>query len=85
VWVVGKVEELPIDERGRLQLTKEIREKLGIKPKGRVRARVEDHELIITAPLSREEFIAYMGGFIRGGKPPMDPLKLKEIWEKPRE
>ncbi len=80
---MGKVEELPVDERGRLQLSREIREKLGIKGRGKLRVIVEDSEVVITAPMPREEFIKYMAGFIRGGKPPMDPLRLKEIWEKP--
>lgn len=79
---MGKVEELPVDDRGRLQLSREIRAKLGIKGRGKLRVIVEDAEVVITAPMPREEFIKYMSGFIKGGKPPMDPLRLKEIWEK---
>jgi len=82
---MGKVEELPVDERGRLQLSREVRRKLGIKGRGKVRVTIEDQGVIITAPMPRVEFIEYMDGFIKGGKPPMDPLRLKEIWEQPKE
>jgi hypothetical protein len=85
VWVVGKVEELPVDERGRLQLSQEIRRKLGLKGRGKVRVNVKEQEIIITAPMPREEFIEQMDGFIKGGKPPINPLRLKKIWEQPEE
>jgi hypothetical protein len=29
--------------------------------------------------MPREEFIEYMDGFIKGGDPPVDPLRLKKI------
>ncbi len=80
---MGKVEELPVDERGRLQLSKEVRMKLGLKGRGKVRVEIKDQEVVIFAPIPRDEFIEYMSGFIKGGKPPMDPKRLKEIWEKP--
>ncbi|MDP2900606.1 MAG: AbrB/MazE/SpoVT family DNA-binding domain-containing protein [Candidatus Bathyarchaeota archaeon] len=81
---MGNVKELSVDDKGRLQLSKDIRKKLGIKGRGKVKVIVEDQEVIITAPMPREEFIEYMNGFIKGGKPPVDPLSLKKIWGQPK-
>jgi bifunctional DNA-binding transcriptional regulator/antitoxin component of YhaV-PrlF toxin-antitoxin module len=69
---MGNVKELSVDDKGRLQLPKDIRKKLGINGRGKVK-------VIITAPMPREEFIEYMDGFIKGGDPPVDPLRLKKI------
>ena len=82
---MGKVEELPIDERGRLQLSRDVRRKLGIKGKGKVKVKIEDGGVRLTPPIPREQFIEYMDGFIKEGEPPMDPKRLKEIWEQRHE
>jgi len=44
---MGNVKELSVDDKGRLQLPKDIRKKLGINGRGKVK-------VIITAPMPRE-------------------------------
>lgn len=78
------MEEVIVDDRGRILIPKEIRERIGLQPGSGARLEVEDNRLIITPPLSPEEFIRQMEGFITEGEPSLQPLKLKEIWEQPR-
>jgi AbrB family looped-hinge helix DNA binding protein len=76
---MGNVKELSVDDKGRLQLPKDIRKKLGINGRGKVKVIIGDQEVIIMTPMPREAFIEYMDGFIKGGDPPVDPLRLKKI------
>jgi len=76
------VEEVVVDDRGRVLIPKHMRESLGLQPGRQARLEMEDGRLIITPPTSPEEFIREMEGCIKKGTPTMDPLKLKEIWEK---
>ncbi|RLI09082.1 hypothetical protein DRO42_05190 [Candidatus Bathyarchaeota archaeon] len=75
------MEEVTVDDRGRILIPKEIRDRLGLKPGSGARLEVERGRLIITPPLSPEEFIRSMEGCIKEGKPTIDPLKLKELWK----
>ena len=76
------MEEAVVDDRGRVLIPKHMRESLGLQPGRQARLEMEDGRLIITPPTSPEEFIRKMEGCIKKGTPTMDPLKLKEIWEK---
>ena len=78
------MEEVTVDDRGRILIPKEIRERIGLQPGSGARLEVEDNRLIITPPLSPERFIQEMEGCISEGEPSLEPLKLKEIWEHPR-
>jgi len=75
------VEEVNVDDKGRVLIPKDVRDRVGLKAGGRARLKVENERIIIMPPISPEEFIEEMEGCIREGTPTVDPLKLKEIWE----
>lgn len=70
-----------VDEKGRILIPKETREKLGLKTGMKARMKVEKEKIVIMAPVSPEEFIKEMEGCITEGKPTMDPVELKKMWE----
>lgn len=83
-WEMGiMMEEVTVDDRGRILIPKEIRDHLGLQPGSGARMEIEEGRLIITPPISPEEFIRRMEGCITEGEPVSDPLKLKEMWEQP--
>jgi len=73
--------EVVVDNKGRILIPKEVREKIGLETGGRARLKIEDKEITIIAPVSPEEFIGEMEGCIKEGSPTVDPLELKKIWE----
>jgi len=81
---MGKMEEVTVDERGRILIPRRIRERVGLQPGSGARLEVEENRLVIIPPISPERFIQQMEGCIKEGEPSLDPLKLKEIWERPR-
>lgn len=74
-------EEIIIDDKGRILIPKKARNKIGLQAGGKARLRVEDERIIIMAPVSPEEFIQEMEGCIKEGKPNVNPLDLKRMWE----
>lgn len=76
-------QEAVIDEKGRIVISKDVRNSLGLKNGMRVRLHVESDRLIIEKTVSPEEFLTRMKGFIKKGSkvPVSDPLKLKQIWK----
>lgn len=85
MWDMGRVVEVTVDDRGRILIPKEVRERLGLKPGSNAKMEAREGKLIITPPLPPEEFIRRMEGCITEGEPAMDPLKLKEMWEEPQD
>ncbi|MCW4049752.1 MAG: AbrB/MazE/SpoVT family DNA-binding domain-containing protein [Candidatus Bathyarchaeota archaeon] len=79
---MGKAEESTVDDRGRILIPKEIRDKLGLQSGRNVQLTIEDDRLIVTPPVSPEKFIEELEGVIVDGEPEMDPLRLKDIWGK---
>ena len=81
--LVGKmtIEEVTVDNKGRVLIPKEAREKVGLKAGGKARLKIEKEKIIIMPPISPEEFIKEMEGCIKEGTPTIDPLELKKIWE----
>ncbi|MEM3426495.1 MAG: AbrB/MazE/SpoVT family DNA-binding domain-containing protein [Thermoproteota archaeon] len=75
------VEEVDVDDKGRVLIPKEARDKVGLKAGGKARMKVENERIIIMPPISPEEFIREMEGCIKEGTPKISPVKLKEIWE----
>jgi AbrB family looped-hinge helix DNA binding protein len=74
-------EEVTVDEKGRVLIPKEVRDKVGLQAGSKARLKIEKENLVIMPPVSPEEFITEMEGCIKKGKPSMDPLDLKRIWE----
>jgi AbrB family looped-hinge helix DNA binding protein len=81
--LVGKMstEEVTVDNKGRVLIPKEVRDKVGLQAGGKARLKIEKENIIIMPPISPEEFIEEMEGCIREGTPTIDPLKLKKMWE----
>lgn len=74
-------EEAAVDDKGRILIPKDLREKAGLKPGDRARLKVERGRIVIIPPISPQEFIQEMEGCIAKGAPSIDPLKLKRIWK----
>ncbi|MCL5783439.1 MAG: AbrB/MazE/SpoVT family DNA-binding domain-containing protein [Candidatus Thermoplasmatota archaeon] len=87
IWYVGKevgmTQETVIDEKGRILISKEVRNSLGLKHGMRLKPHIESDRLIIEKSVSPDEFCANMKGFIKKGSevPVSDPIKLKQIWK----
>ncbi|TFG10020.1 AbrB/MazE/SpoVT family DNA-binding domain-containing protein [Candidatus Heimdallarchaeota archaeon] len=75
---MGTVE---IDERGRITIPKEERERLGLKPGEKLMIIEKDGELIIRKIITSDDFINNLKGCITKEEGQFDPLELKEIWE----
>lgn len=74
-------EEVTVDQRGRVQIPKAIRDKVGLQVGGKARLKIEKENIVIMPPISAEEFIKEMEGFIKEGAPVLDPMKLRKMWE----
>jgi AbrB family looped-hinge helix DNA binding protein len=74
-------EEVTVDNKGRVLIPKELRDKVGLQAGGKARLKIEKENIIIMPPISPEEFIKEMEGCITEGTPTIDPLKLKKMWE----
>ena len=76
-------QETVIDEKGRIVISKDVRNSLGLKNGMRVKMHIESDKLIIEKSVSPEEFRTKMRGFIKkGSKVPVgDPIDLKQIWK----
>lgn len=68
-----------IDERGRVTIPKELRDKVGLKPKARVRITAGKNGVKIEKAIELKEFMTELRGCITV-KAEIDPLRLKEIW-----
>ena len=68
-----------IDERGRITIPKELRDKMGLNPGDTVYLLANDDSVIIKKAVTLERFIEELCGCItiEGN---IDPLELKEIW-----
>lgn len=77
------MEEVSVDDRGRILIPKHMRDRLGLRPGSSARLEVDEGKLVITPPVSPDEFIRNMEGCIKEGTSHIDPLQLKRIWEKP--
>ena len=69
-----------IDNRGRITIPKEERERLGLTPGKKVLIREKDGFLIIKRFISPKKFISELKGCITVEEHHINPLKLKEIW-----
>jgi AbrB family looped-hinge helix DNA binding protein len=78
-------EEVTVDDKGRVLIPKEVRDRVGLRAGSKARLKIEKENIVIMPPVSPEEFIREMEGCIKKGTPTMDPLDLKNIWEKKRD
>ncbi len=74
-------EEVLIDDKGRILIPKEAREKIGLQVGGKARLKIEKEKIVIMAPISPEDFIAELEGCIKEGTPTINPLDVKKMWE----
>jgi AbrB family looped-hinge helix DNA binding protein len=79
VGVGNKMGTDEIDERGRVTIPKDLREKTGLKPRARVRITAGKNGVKIEKAIDLAEFVAELRGCITV-KGDIDPLQLKEIW-----
>ena len=75
------IEEVTVDHKGRVQIPKAVRDKVGLQVGGKARLKIEKENIVIMLPISAEEFIKEMEGCIKEGTPTMDPPKLKKMWD----
>ena len=75
--LVGETNE--IDERGRVTIPKDIRERTGLKTGDRVRISAKKDGVTIERVVSLDTFIAELRGCITV-EGDLDPMHLKEIW-----
>ncbi|MHA1637315.1 MAG: AbrB/MazE/SpoVT family DNA-binding domain-containing protein [Candidatus Thorarchaeota archaeon] len=68
-----------LDERGRITIPKDIREKMGLKSGDRVRISARKDGVTVEKVIDLNKFIEELCGCITI-KGDMDPLRLKEIW-----
>jgi AbrB family looped-hinge helix DNA binding protein len=80
-WDKMGTEEVTVDQRGRVQIPKAIRDKVGLQVGGKARLKIEKENIVIMPPISAEEFIKEMEGSIKEGAPGIDPMKLRKMWE----
>jgi len=66
------------DDRGRVVIPKELRDKLDLKPDQNLIIEVRDGEIVLRPSFRVEEFAAELRGCIRRSQ--IKPDELKEIW-----
>ncbi|MBS7620053.1 AbrB/MazE/SpoVT family DNA-binding domain-containing protein [Candidatus Bathyarchaeota archaeon] len=78
------VGEAIIDKKGRLVIPAHIRQELGLREGDKVKITLQRGRILLTRPVTPEEFISEMEGFIKDDSkiPEVNPLELKKIWEK---
>ncbi|MCP8317981.1 MAG: AbrB/MazE/SpoVT family DNA-binding domain-containing protein [archaeon] len=76
-------DEAILDKKGRIVIPRQLRDELGLSEGSKVRLMLSKEKIIVTKPLSPEEFINEMEGCIKEGSsiPKVNPLELKKIWE----
>jgi AbrB family looped-hinge helix DNA binding protein len=80
---VGMIQETVIDEKGRIMISKKVRDALGFKNGMKVKLSTESERIIIEKAISPEDFIKNMKGFIKKDSkiPLSDPIDIKKIWK----
>ena len=72
-----------VDDRGRITIPKEERERLGIKPGSKVQLRREERGLVIEKSTTQKELIKELKGCIKvPTEEKITPESIKTIWEK---
>jgi len=72
-----------LDEKGRITIPKEVRDRFDLEPGEEVLVQVQDGKIVLVPGVSREAFMDRMKGCIDEGSAkaePVDPTALKGIW-----
>ncbi len=72
--------ETILDEKGRVAIPKKIREQLGLRAGARMTVATEDKKVVLSLPVSPEEFVREMEAFVKTDLKE-DPMKTKRTWE----
>lgn len=72
--------EVVLDSKGRIALPKGIRETLGLREGVRVKVTVEGKRIVLAPPVSPDEFVREMEGYVKR-EIQGEPLEVKKIWE----
>jgi AbrB family looped-hinge helix DNA binding protein len=77
-----KMGKAKVDDRGRLTLPVDIRDKLGLVPGTEVNVLETDRGVLIQSRVTKEEFIQELKGCIteQNQVQTIEPLDLKKIW-----
>ena len=67
-----------LDERGRVMIPKELRERLGLKPEQSLLIEIRGEEIVLRRAVDLNTFVRELRGCIKGSV--VEPLRLKEIW-----
>lgn len=66
-----------VDDRGRILIPKDIRNKIGLRPGQQIRIQLQDNAALIT-PTSNKETLKQLKGCVKTSN--LDPLTLKNLW-----
>jgi AbrB family looped-hinge helix DNA binding protein len=84
--LLGMSVKVKIDERGRVTIPTEVRESLGIGRNAELILEKRESELVLSKPLSADEFIEQAHSFMEDVKASkvaiVEPLRVKEIWKR---
>ncbi|MHA2250926.1 MAG: AbrB/MazE/SpoVT family DNA-binding domain-containing protein [Candidatus Kariarchaeaceae archaeon] len=70
---------IKVEERGRILIPKEIRDKLGLKPGSELEIILEEGKIKILPKMILSEISTELKGCVKESN--IDPLKVKEIWK----
>lgn len=75
-----------VDDRGRVLIPKELRDRLGLEPGDSVLIDADEEALYLRPALSREEALGRLIGGVteenaKEDEGELDPLDVKEVWE----
>ena len=70
---------IKVEDRGRIIIPKEIRDKLGLKPGSELEIILEEGKIKILPKMTLSQVFEELKGCIKKSK--IDPLKVKEIWK----
>jgi len=70
-----------IDDRGRIQIPKGIREELSLKSGEEFEVKTEGKKITLLPFISPKEFIGRMEGKIKSGNRSITPEEIKAIWK----
>lgn len=68
-----------MEERGRVTIPVEIREKLHLRPGQQFLVKERQGEIVLQPMIDKEEFSKALKGCVKGSK--IKPLEVKKIWE----